>query len=127
MGLTTKGSIGAHTALRIEDCPKVIQEIADSAKAVRKDVIVLCHGGPISEPSDAEYILQHTRGVDGFFGASSIERLATEGAITEQARRFKSIRFAPEGGRARPAPAIARTRNPSKNSRSRDSRNRKLR
>src|SRR5262245_7366678 len=71
MGLTTKGSIGAHTALRLEDCPRVIQEMTDSAKSVRKDVIVLCHGGPISEPADAEYILQHTRGVDGFFGASS--------------------------------------------------------
>ncbi len=94
LGLTTKGSIGAHTALKLEDCPKVIQEMTDRAKAVRKDVIVLCHGGPISEPADAEYILQHTRGVDGFFGASSIERMATEAAIRDMARRFKSIRFA---------------------------------
>jgi predicted TIM-barrel enzyme len=98
MGLTTKGSIGAHTALKLEDCPKIIQEMTDRAKAVREDVIVLCHGGPISEPADAEYILQHTRGVDGFFGASSIERLATESAIRDLSMRFKSIRFAPRSG-----------------------------
>ncbi len=92
MGLTTKGSIGARTALKLADCPKIIQAMADAAKKVRKEVIVLCHGGPISEPEDAEYILQHTEGVDGFFGASSIERLATEGAITEQARKFKAVK-----------------------------------
>lgn len=107
MGLTTKGSIGAHTSLRLEDCPKVIQEMTDEAKAVRDDVIVLCHGGPISEPEDAEYVLGHTQGVDGFFGASSIERLATEVAITEQARKFKSIAFgrkaAAAGGAKGPA------------------------
>jgi predicted TIM-barrel enzyme len=91
MGLTMKGSIGAHSSVRLEDCPKVIQEMTDEAKAVREEVMVLCHGGPISEPGDAEYILQHTHGVDGFFGASSIERLATEVAITEQARKFKAI------------------------------------
>ena len=93
MGLTTKGSIGAYSALRLEDCARIVQEITDAAKKVRQDVIVLCHGGPISEPPDAEFVLQHTSGVDGFFGASSIERLATETSITEQARRFKSIRF----------------------------------
>ncbi|MBI4586387.1 MAG: phosphoenolpyruvate hydrolase family protein [Planctomycetes bacterium] len=92
LGLTTKGSIGARTALQLADCPKIIQAMADAAKKARKDVIVLCHGGPISEPEDAEYILQHTEGVDGFFGASSIERLATEGAIAEQARKFKGIK-----------------------------------
>jgi predicted TIM-barrel enzyme len=92
MGLTTKGEIGAHTALRLEDCPPVIQAMADAAKQVRTDVIVLCHGGPISEPKDAEYVLRHTRGIDGFFGASSIERLATESAIERQAAEFKAIR-----------------------------------
>lgn len=90
MGLTTKGSIGASTALSLEQCPAAIQAMVDAAKAVRDDVIVLCHGGPISEPDDAEYIFSHTRGVDGFFGASSIERLATEVAIEEQTNRFKN-------------------------------------
>jgi len=93
MGLTTKGSIGASTALRLEDCPAVIQAMTDAAKKVRSDVIVLCHGGPISEPADAEYVLRRTRGVDGFFGASSIERLATEPAITKKTEEFKAIRF----------------------------------
>ena len=93
MGLTTKGSIGASTAKTLEDCPAIIQEMADAAKSVRDDVIVLCHGGPISGPSDAEYVIRNTKGIDGFFGASSIERLATEPAITEQARAFKSISF----------------------------------
>lgn len=92
MGLTTKGSIGAHTALRLEDCPAVIQRMADAAKGAREDVIVLCHGGPIGEPADAEYVIARTKGVDGFFGASSIERLATEVAIREKAREFKEIR-----------------------------------
>ncbi len=91
MGLTTKGSIGATTALTLEQCPAVIQAMADAAKEIRDDVIVLCHGGPISEPEDAEYVLKNTTNVDGFFGASSIERLATEVAITEQTQRFKAI------------------------------------
>ncbi len=91
MGLTTKGSIGAHSALELADCSKIIQEMADAAKSVRDDIIVLCHGGPISEPEDAQYILQNTKGIDGFFGASSIERLATERAIEGQARAFKEI------------------------------------
>ncbi len=91
MGLTTKGSIGASTALRLEDCPAIIQAMADAAKKVRDDITVLCHGGPISEPEDAAYVLANTTGIDGFFGASSIERLATERAITEQARSFKAI------------------------------------
>ncbi len=91
MGLTTKGAIGAQSARSLEECPAVIQEMADAAKAVRDDVIILCHGGPISEPADAEFILKRTRGVDGFFGASSIERLATEPAITRQTEAFKSI------------------------------------
>jgi predicted TIM-barrel enzyme len=92
MGLTTKGSIGASTALTLEDSVIKVQEIANVAKEINRDIIVLCHGGPISEPGDAEYILTHTEGVDGFFGASSLERLPTEIAITEQARRFKKIK-----------------------------------
>jgi len=92
MGLTTKGSIGAHTSLRLEDCPGVVQKMADAARRVRGDVIVICHGGPISEPRDAEYVIRHTTGVDGFFGASSIERLAVEDAIAERTREFKRIR-----------------------------------
>jgi predicted TIM-barrel enzyme len=93
MGLTTKGSIGAHTSLTLEECPAKVQALADAARNVRKDVIVLCHGGPISEPKDAEYVLRNTKGVDGFFGASSIERLATEPAITGKTKEFKAISF----------------------------------
>ncbi len=93
MGLTTKGSIGAQSAMTLEECPAIVQAMADAAKSVRDDVIVLCHGGPISEPADAQYVLQNTTGVDGFFGASSIERLATEGAIRDQAAAFKAIGF----------------------------------
>jgi predicted TIM-barrel enzyme len=93
MGLTTKGSIGATTAVALADCPSVIQAMVDAAKSVREDVIVLCHGGPISEPADVEYVLAHTRGVDGFFGASSIERLATEDSITRQTEQFKAVQF----------------------------------
>ena len=93
MGLTTKGSIGASTALRLEDCPAIIDAMAAAAKEAREDVIVLCHGGPISEPADAQYILQNTSSIDGFFGASSIERLATESAIRDQAAASKKITF----------------------------------
>ncbi|NJK81159.1 MAG: phosphoenolpyruvate hydrolase family protein [Chloroflexaceae bacterium] len=91
MGLTTKGAIGAHTALTLDECAKRIQAMHDAARAVNPDVLVLCHGGPIAEPEDAAYILAHTEGVVGFFGASSMERLPTEKAITENARRFKQI------------------------------------
>ncbi|GIW81428.1 MAG: hypothetical protein KatS3mg105_3235 [Gemmatales bacterium] len=91
MGLTTKGSIGAKTAMTLEDAAKKVQALHDAAKAVNKEVIVLCHGGPISEPEDAEYILRHTEGIAGFFGASSIERLPTEQAITSCVKRFKKI------------------------------------
>jgi len=90
MGLTTMGTIGARTALRLEDCPARIQAIRDAAAAVRADILVLCHGGPIAEPADAAYVLQRTSGVHGFFGASSMERLPTEVAITEQVKRFKN-------------------------------------
>ena len=91
MGLTTKGSIGAHTARSLEECVPLIQEMHDAAKAIAPDVIVLCHGGPIAEPEDAAFILEHTSGVAGFFGASSMERLPTEIAITANARRFAAL------------------------------------
>jgi predicted TIM-barrel enzyme len=93
MGLTTKGSIGAQTALTLEECPARVQAIRDAAVAVNPDVLVLCHGGPIAEPEDAAYVLARTRGVAGFFGASSMERLPTEAAITRQVTAFKEIRF----------------------------------
>jgi predicted TIM-barrel enzyme len=91
MGLTTKGSIGARSALTLDDACARVQSLHDAAKRVNPDVIVLCHGGPISEPADAAYVLKHTKGVAGFFGASSIERLPTEIAITDCVRQFKSI------------------------------------
>ena len=91
MGLTTKGSIGASTALTLDESVTRIQKMHDAAKKVRKDVIVLCHGGPIAEPEDAQYVLSRTQGIAGFFGASSMERLPTEIAITENARRFKAM------------------------------------
>ncbi|MBI4531456.1 MAG: phosphoenolpyruvate hydrolase family protein [Candidatus Latescibacteria bacterium] len=92
-GLTTMGSIGASTALTLAQCMGRVQEICDAAKRVDPDVIVLCHGGPISMPEDAEYILQRTQGVHGFYGASSMERLPVEIAITERMKKFKAIRF----------------------------------
>jgi predicted TIM-barrel enzyme len=92
MGLTTKGAIGAKTALTLEQAAPRVQALHDAAAAVNPDIIVLCHGGPISEPEDAQYILNHTKGVLGFFGASSIERLPTETAITACVRKFKAIR-----------------------------------
>lgn len=91
MGLTTKGNIGAKTALTLEEAAKRVQRIHDAAKAVKSDILVICHGGPIAEPEDAAYVLKHTKGVVGFFGASSMERLPTERAITEEVRRFKRI------------------------------------
>jgi predicted TIM-barrel enzyme len=91
LGLTTKGSIGASTAVTLENAPAKVQEIADAAKKINKDIIVLCHGGPISEPADAEYVLHRTEGVHGFYGASSMERLPVEKAITETMRAYKAI------------------------------------
>ena len=93
LGLTTKGSIGATTAVTLENAPAKVQEIADAAKSVNPDVIVLCHGGPISEPPDAEYVLHRTKGIHGFYGASSMERLPVEKAITETMRAYKAIRL----------------------------------
>ena len=93
MGLTTKGSIGAHTALTLEEAAKKVQSIHDAATSVNPEVLVICHGGPIAEPTDAQYILDHTKGVVGFYGASSAERLPTEIAIRRQIESFKAIRF----------------------------------
>lgn len=96
MGLTTKGSIGAQTALSLDDCVKKIQDMHDAAKDINPKVMVICHGGPIAEPEDAQYILDKTRGIVGFFGASSMERLATERAIEAQASRFKTLKMTPD-------------------------------
>jgi predicted TIM-barrel enzyme len=91
MGLTTKGSIGAKTALTLPEAAQRVQRLADAAREVNPDVLVLCHGGPIAEPGDAAYVLKATRGIVGFFGASSIERLPSETAITDCVRRFKGL------------------------------------
>ncbi|CDI49933.1 phosphoenolpyruvate hydrolase family protein [Clostridium tetani] len=91
MGLTTKGSIGAQTALTLDDCVERIQKIADAGREINPDIMVICHGGPIAEPEDAKYIIEKTKGINGFFGASSIERIPTEKAIKEQVLNFKKI------------------------------------
>jgi predicted TIM-barrel enzyme len=91
MGLTTGGTIGAETAKTLDDCVLLIQAMHDAAKRVNPEILVLCHGGPIAEPDDAAYVVERTDGVVGFFGASSMERLPTETAMTENMRRFKSI------------------------------------
>jgi len=93
MGLTTKGAIGATTAKTLDESVELVQKMCHAAKEVKPDILCLCHGGPISEPEDATYILQRTKGVVGFFGASSIERLPTEVAITQQVKDFKAITF----------------------------------
>jgi predicted TIM-barrel enzyme len=92
LGLTTGGSIGAETALRLEDCPALVDRWAEAALRVRRDVIVLVHGGPVSMPADAEYVLKNTAACHGFYGASSMERLPAEVALTEQTRAFKRIK-----------------------------------
>lgn len=91
MGLTTSGAIGAQTAVTLDEAVARVQAMHDTAKAVNPDVLVLCHGGPIAEPDDADYVLKHTQGIVGFFGASSMERLPVETAIAENVRRFKGI------------------------------------
>ena len=91
MGLTTSGSIGAATALTLEEAARRVQALRDAAVRVKHDILVLCHGGPIATPEDAQYIFDHTEGIAGFFGASSIERLAVEPAIEAQARCFKAL------------------------------------
>ncbi len=93
MGLTTGGAIGAATSLQLKDCPVIINSWAEAARKIRKDVIILCHGGPISTPEDAAFILKSTDRIHGFYGASSMERVPTEIALTEQTRAFKSITF----------------------------------
>jgi predicted TIM-barrel enzyme len=92
MGLTTSGSIGASSGKSLDDSVKLVQEIRDEAVKFNKDVIVLCHGGPIAAPADAEYVLSRTRGVHGFYGASSMERLPVEEAITSITKTFKNLK-----------------------------------
>ncbi len=92
MGLTTGGAIGAATGLALADCAPRIDQCATAAKRVRKDAIILCHGGPIATPEDAAYIMRACPDCHGFYGASSLERLPTESAIAEQTRRFKRLR-----------------------------------
>jgi predicted TIM-barrel enzyme len=94
MGLTTGGAIGSKTSRKLEECPALINEWTEAALKVRKDVIVLCHGGPISQPDDANYILKSCPNCHGFYGASSMERLPTERALTDQTKRFKTIKRA---------------------------------
>lgn len=93
MGLTTGGSIGAETALSLEDCVPLIDEWADAARVIRDDIIILCHGGPIAMPGDANYILNSCQNVHGFYGASSMERLPVEQALKKQTEQFKAIKF----------------------------------
>lgn len=94
MGLTTGGAIGAHTALKLEDCVEPINRWASVARKLRPEVLVLCHGGPIATPQDAAFILSNCPGCDGFYGASSMERLPTEQALTATTREFTQIRRA---------------------------------
>jgi predicted TIM-barrel enzyme len=91
MGLTTGGAIGAATAFTLDDSAKLINEMIAAARQIRDDIIVLCHGGPIAEPQDAEFILKHCPGCHGFYGASSMERLPVERSLIEQTRKFKAI------------------------------------
>jgi predicted TIM-barrel enzyme len=93
MGLTTKGTIGASTALTLEESARRVQAMHDAAKRVNKDVLVLCHGGPIAEPADVEYIFANTTGIVGFYGASSMERLPVEPAIANRVREFTELKF----------------------------------
>ncbi|HKS61572.1 MAG TPA: phosphoenolpyruvate hydrolase family protein [Xanthobacteraceae bacterium] len=91
MGLTTGGAIGAETALKLADCPALVDAWSEAALKVRRDVLVLVHGGPVAEPADAEFVLKKTKNCHGFYGASSMERLPVEVALTEQTRKFKAI------------------------------------
>ena len=104
MGLTTGGSIGAETAFTLEACPAKVDAWAEAALRVNRDIIVLVHGGPVAQPEDAQYVMEHTEHCHGFYGASSMERLPVESALTEQTRRFKGIaRNRPAGPRNPPA------------------------
>ena len=93
LGLTTGGAIGAETALGLAECVPRIQAWAEAARRVNPEVIVLCHGGPIATPADAQFILRECRECNGFYGASSMERLPVEVALTERTREFKNIRY----------------------------------
>jgi len=93
MGLTTKGTIGASTAVTLEQSATRVQAMHDAAKRVNKNILVLCHGGPIAEPADAQYILDHTEGIVGFYGASSMERLPVEPAIRDRVQEFTQLQF----------------------------------
>ncbi|KIW56116.1 hypothetical protein PV05_04799 [Exophiala xenobiotica] len=93
MGLTTSGSIGARTGKSLDDCVELIQNIRDAAVKINDNIIILCHGGPIAEPKDASYVLGRTKGVHGFFGASSMERLPVEIAITNRTKEFKDLQI----------------------------------
>lgn len=106
MGLTTGGGIGARTAKSLDDCVALVDEWSAAAREVREDVLVLVHGGPVSAPADAEYVLGRTRGCHGFYGASSMERLPTEEALTTRTREFTSVRL-PTTGTAGPRPPHA--------------------
>jgi len=92
LGLTTGGAIGAETSTKLADAPRLVEEWADAALKVRKDALILVHGGPVAEPADAEFVLKNTKNCHGFYGASSMERLPTERALVEQTRKFKAIR-----------------------------------
>jgi predicted TIM-barrel enzyme len=96
MGLTASGAIGARTTKTLADCVRDVQAIIDTCKSLRADVLVLCHGGPIATPADARFLLDSCRGLDGFYGASSMERLPTETAITEQVRKFSTLQLRQE-------------------------------
>jgi predicted TIM-barrel enzyme len=91
IGLTTKGTIGATTAASLADAASRVQQMHDTAKRVNPEILVLCHGGPIAEPADAQYILDHTEGIVGFYGASSMERLPVEPAIRDRVREFTQL------------------------------------
>jgi predicted TIM-barrel enzyme len=93
MGLTTKGTIGAETAMTLDEAARLVQAMHDAARRVNPEILVLCHGGPIAEPADAQYVLDHTEGVVGFYGASSMERLPVEPAISGRVREFAALRF----------------------------------
>lgn len=92
MGLTTKGTIGAKTALTLDDCVVKVRDIMEAGREINPDIMVICHGGPIAEPEDAKYVIDRIDGIDGFFGASSIERFAAEKGITAQTEAFKEIK-----------------------------------
>lgn len=103
MGLTTSGSIGARTAKTLQQCAAEVQAIVDTCKGIRSDSLVICHGGPIASPEDAQFIFDHCQGVDGFYGASSMERLPTETAITCEVKKFGGMKLRPSTSSSRRA------------------------